>query len=95
MPKDPSSLLPPKKPPLARPSVRLLVLMLLCPSPSLSALSAVPFVTKAAEDASEHDWGETVTSAVMKFCGSDAAAQQGTGIISLEQFIDTPAPPLR
>lgn len=39
---------------------------------SLSALSAVPVVARAAEDAPEPDWQETVTSNVMRFRCSDA-----------------------
>ena len=39
---------------------------------SLSALSAVPVVARAAEDAPEQDWYETITSDVMKFRCSDA-----------------------
>ena len=39
---------------------------------SLSALSAVPVVARAAEDAPEPDWYETVTHDVMKFRCSDA-----------------------
>jgi hypothetical protein len=39
---------------------------------SLSALSAVPVVARAAEDAPEPDWQETITSDVMKFRCSDA-----------------------
>jgi hypothetical protein len=39
---------------------------------SLSALSAVPVVARAAEDAPEPEWHETITSGVMKFRCSDA-----------------------
>jgi hypothetical protein len=51
--------------------------MLLCFSPSLSALSALPVVARA-EDAPEPDWQETVTSDVIKFRGFDLTSDGKT-----------------
>lgn len=50
---------------------------------SLSALSTVPVVAKAAEDAPEREWYETIDSEVMKFRCSDA---EGRVVLHVELF---------
>lgn len=50
---------------------------------SLSALSTVPVVAKAADDAPEPDWHDTVDSGVMKFRCSDA---DGSVVLQVELF---------
>ncbi len=52
---------------------------------SLSALSAVPVVARAAEDAPEPDWHETITSDVMKFRGFDLT-REGKAMKIPERF---------